>query len=82
MTKLNEIIINKSVIVYSKVWNYQNDISHTLKKYRQYAVEWYKKLIKRIEIGNKPEMTKYLRVYPFEIRKYTNSCIRRWNIAA
>ena len=45
-------------------------------------VEWYEKLIKKIEIGNKPEMAKYLRAYLLDIRKCTNSYIRRWNTAA
>ena len=82
MTKLNKIIIKKSVIYYSKAWNHQNESLHDPEKYRQYVLEWNEKLILRIEQGNKPEMTKYLRTYPLDISKCTNSYIRRWNIAA
>ena len=80
--KLSKIIIEKTVIYYSKAQNHRNEISHAPKKYRQYALEWNEKLIRRIEQGNKLEMIKYLRTYSLDISKCVNSYIRRWNITA
>ena len=82
MTKLNQIIIKQSVLFYSKAWNHRNEILHTPEKYREYVVEWNERIIQKIELGKKPEMIKYLRAYPLDISRCTNSYIRRWNLAA
>ena len=39
MKKLNKIIVKHSVIFYSKVWVYRNEILHDSKKYRKQTVK-------------------------------------------
>ena len=65
---------------YSKAWQYCNEVLHDKDKYREHVIEWYRRLNKEIERGQKPIMKKYTRKQKIDIEKYDTAYIRLWNI--
>ena len=77
--KLNRIIVKSSVIFYSRVWIHRNEIMHDTSKYREYVIEWYKRLVQKIETGNKLSMRRYIRMQKIDVDKYKTGYIKLWN---
>ena len=77
--KLNRIIVKCSVIFYSRAWIHQNEIMHDTGKYREYVIEWYKRLVEKIESGNKPSMRRYVRMQKIDVDKCDTGYIKLWN---
>ena len=82
MKRINKAIAKLSVKFYSEAWNHRNEMLHSPEKHREYVTEWHENVVKKIEIDNKPEMIKYLRMQRLDVRNCSNGCIRNWNMIA
>lgn len=79
MKKINKIIVKCSVMFYSKAWMHRNEIMHDADKYKEYVVEWHKRIVNKIERGNKPSMRRYLRMQKIDVNKCDVGYIQLWN---
>ena len=82
MRKLNKLIVKHSVTFYSKAWMHRNEIIQKAEKFKEYDIEWHKNLVDIIIHGTKLDMRKYIRLYPIDVTKCSNSYKRRWNVTA
>ena len=82
MKNINKILVKYSLTFYSKAWTHRNMILHSPEIYRQFVVEWHKRIIQLIEKCTKPDMRRYLRTYEITVKKCSNSYIRKWNMDA
>ena len=48
-------------------------------KYREYVIKWYKRLVEKIESGNKPSMRRYVRMQKIDVDKCNTGYIKLWN---
>lgn len=79
MKKMNKIIVKCSVTFYSKAWMHRNEIMHNTDKCKECVVEWHKRIVNKIESGNKPSMRRYLRMQKIDANKCDASCMQLWN---
>ena len=82
MKQMNKIIVKKSVNFYSEAWKHRNEVLHCPEKYKEYVIDWHKKIVRMIESSNKPEMIRYLRMQRIDVSRCSNACIRNWNMLA
>ena len=52
---------------------------HDADKYKEYVVEWHKRIVNKIERGNKPSMRRYLRMQKIDVNKCDVGYIQLWN---
>ena len=49
-------------------------------KRRELVIDWCNKIVERIEIGEKPEMRKYLRMKRLNLQRHHSSYVQNQNI--
>ena len=51
---INKIIVKQSVLFYTEVQKYRNEVMHDPDKYRLFVIKWYEKVVESIERDNRP----------------------------
>ena len=81
MKQVNKMIVKASVLFYSKAWVHRNEMLYNPVKYKEYVVEWHKRIVTLLEQSNRPAMRQYLRVQKIDTDKCSSGYIRHWNIS-
>ena len=79
---INKIIIKKSVLFYTQVQKYRNEVMHDSKKYRLFVIKQYEKVVESIEKDNRLQMYKYLYTQRINVDQCNGAYIRHWILSA
>ena len=79
MKKLNKINVKYGVIFYSKPWIHRNEIVHDDEKFREFVIDWHKRIVSDIEKGNKLNMRRHMRLQKLDVKKCDMKHIKLWN---